>query len=170
MDIHIFWEGPFELKDMSKINNESKDYGIYQVYGHHPIYGDSVLLYIGLAVNQTFATRIAQETWNDRPDPLNTHIYIGRLAGRMKVDIDTWDELIERAEKLLIYSHKPVLNTQNTKSLKEGDFLDDRIYNWGSHRDLFPEVSTRRFISSNFEHISEDQIYDASKDTRVDNE
>jgi len=167
MDIHIFWEGPLSLDKIKEKNDKNRDYGLYQIYGHHPLYGNSVLLYIGLTQDRTFAKRIPEEKWDDRPDPNSTQIYIGRFAGRNKISQDTWNIQIEHAEKLLIYVHKPALNTQNTKSLPEIGLLDDRIYNWESHRDLFPEVSGRRLITSKFEHIGVDHIYDASVASRV---
>lgn len=162
MDIHIFWEGPFSLDQVVQVNDEDRDYGVYQIYGQHPLYGNSVLLYIGLVRSQTFGKRIPQEEWDDRPDHQNTQVYVGRLAGRNKITNDEWEKQIEHAEKLLIYAHKPVFNTQNTKSLPEEDVLGNRIYNWSSHRDLFPEVSGSRF-TSRFNHIVEEHIYDLSK-------
>ena len=51
--IHVQWDGPFTLDQLSEMNNEY-DYGVYQVYGSHPIYGSDVLLYIGKAGKLTF--------------------------------------------------------------------------------------------------------------------
>src|SRR3989338_9084325 len=167
MDIHIFWEGPITLKELAEKDDKNRDYGVYQIYGHHPLYGSDVILYIGCVKNRTFAQRIPEEKWDDRPDPNNTQIYIGRFAGRNRITQEVWDKQIEHAEKLLIYAHKPAFNTQNTKSLSESDLLECRIYNWESHRDLFPEVSGRRFVTSKFEHISTDHIYDVSDASRV---
>lgn len=162
MDIHVFWEGPFDLKQVERINNEDRDYGVYQIYGHHPLYGSSVLLYIGQAQVQTFGKRISQQEWKNRSDPDNMQVYVGRLAGRNKITSDAWNTLIEQTEKLLIYAHQPAFNTQSTKSLPEEDVLENRIYNWYSHRDLFPEVSGRRF-TSRFDHIVEDHIYEGKR-------
>lgn len=161
MDIHILWEGPFNLDQINDINNESRDYGVYQIYGHHPLYGSNVLLYIGLAQVQTFGKRISQESWkkDNVSDHKNIQVYVGRLARRNnKITNDEWNTLIEHAEKLLIYAHQPVSNTQNTKSLPEADVSAYRIYNWNSHRDLFPEVSGSRFTQ--FGHINEENIFD----------
>ena len=161
MDIHIFWEGPFSLIEVRE-KDADKDYGVYQIYGHHPLYGSNVLLYIGKAQAQTFALRISQEKWVERTDPINTQIYLGRLAGKNKISGDAWEELIQQAEQLLIYAHLPALNTQNTKSLSEEKVLGNRIFNWDSHRDLFPEVSGSRF-TSRYEHIGAEHIYDESR-------
>ena len=162
MDIHIFWEGPHSLDELVGLNDSNKDFGVYQVYGHHPLYGNSVLLYIGLTIGQTFASRVPQEQWLNRPDHGNTQIYVGRLAGKNKIAKDELEELIKRAEKLLIFAHRPAFNTQNTKSIPEEDVKNDRIYNWYSHRDLFPEVSGNRFTDK-FDHIVGEHIYNLSR-------
>ncbi len=48
---HLYWKkyswidcAANKFKDFDNTNN---DFGIYQVYGDHPIYGDDKLLYIG---------------------------------------------------------------------------------------------------------------------------
>jgi hypothetical protein len=158
VDIHIFWEGPFTLGAIKQKTDVDKDYGIYQIYGHHPLYGNGSLLYIGQAKDRPFGKRIPEENWDDRPDSENTQVYIGRLAGKNKITGEEWGELIDQAEKLLIFAHKPALNTQNTRSLPEELVLGSRVYNWGFHRDLFPEVSGNRF-TDRFNHITEDHIY-----------
>lgn len=55
--IHVHWNGPFSLEDVEQ-KDDNFDYGVYQVYGSHPIYGSDVLLYIGKASDQTFSVRI----------------------------------------------------------------------------------------------------------------
>jgi len=157
MDIHIFWEGPRKLENLNNLNNNEKDYGLYQIYGFHPLYGHSVLLYIGKADYQTFGQRISQEGWNYNEDHKNIEIYVGRLASHKSVSREEWSARIDQAEKLLIYSHAPAYNTQNTKSLPEATVLKNHIFNWESKRDLFPEISGFRY-TSRFDHISENQI------------
>lgn len=157
MDIHVFWEGPWGLDDLSKIKDETKDYGIYQIYGFHPLYGHSVLLYIGQAISQPFGVRIAQESWHLNEDQENIEIYVGRLASQKPITNDEWNNRIDQAEKLLIFAHSPAYNTQNTRSLPEAYILKNNVYNWESKRDLFPEVSGYRYTSK-FDHISENQI------------
>ena len=54
-NIRIEWDGPYGLTDIGYdeenmdykgearfLNNEYEDFGIYQVYGCHPIYGNDV--------------------------------------------------------------------------------------------------------------------------------
>ncbi|MES5869165.1 hypothetical protein [Bacillus cereus group sp. RP32] len=45
--IQILLDGPYSITDLVKLKNEEIDYGIYQIYGNHPVYGNDVLLYIG---------------------------------------------------------------------------------------------------------------------------
>ncbi|MGF7014622.1 hypothetical protein [Ornithinibacillus bavariensis] len=61
--IHIDWDGPFILAELNTITDNEIDYGIYQVYGSHNVYGSNTLLYIGKADRQTIGKRISQEQW-----------------------------------------------------------------------------------------------------------
>ena len=141
--IHIDWDGPFSIDDLPDLNDEDIDYGVYQIYGGHPVYGSSVLLYIGKAVEQTFATRIKQEEWEFNCDSGNVEIYVGRLTGS-KTPKD-WDDEIALAESLLIYSHKPALNSQNVKSAPDPKLRKVHVFNWVAFRDLMSEVSGIRW-------------------------
>ena len=50
----FFWEGPYLISQLKELSDDNRDYGIYQVYGQHSLYGNSILLYIGQANEQTF--------------------------------------------------------------------------------------------------------------------
>ncbi len=156
MEIHIFWDGAFSLEELKTLNNESRDYGLYQIYGFHPLYGKDVLLYIGKANYQTFYKRLKQEYWDYNYDPKNIKIYIGRIASKTK-DEEIWASQIDLAEKLLIYSHNPAHNTVNTKSINFEELKNTHVFNRGRYRDLFPEVSWRRW-SDKFNNLTEDYI------------
>lgn len=69
--IHIQWEGPFNFRELPSLDDAQKDYGIYQVYACHPVYGSGSLVYIGMAARQTFGRRIQQHGWGtgSEPDP-----------------------------------------------------------------------------------------------------
>ena len=58
--IHLEWEGPTPLEAVSGLR-EASDYGVYQIYGAHPVYGSNCLLYIGWAVSQHFGVRVPQQ-------------------------------------------------------------------------------------------------------------
>ena len=159
MIIHISWTGPIEIDHIKNYNDRDIDYGLYQIYGSHPIYGTDVLLYIGKAEQQTFSERIKREDW----DKNNDKIYIGRLIGNENMIImNEWNKKIEIAEKLLIYSHSPAMNAANIGSMPENFLNDIIIYNWGVHRQIFPVVSGDRW-SKKFDNIPIEEYYSMKK-------
>lgn len=146
--IHVQWEGPFSYSELSSLKNDNCDYGIYQIYASHPVYGSDVLLYIGKAERQTFGIRIAQEAWRDRNgDGDRVQIYVGRLSGHETPESEFWSEEIDLVEKLLIYSHWPAGNSQNLNNIPDEKCRNLHVLNWGNHRDLMPEVSGARWTS-----------------------
>lgn len=156
--IQIDWTGPYLLRDIGELTDVQKDYGIYQIYGKHPVYGSNVLLYIGKADIQTIGKRISQENWWDTNDSTVLTIYAGRLAGEEVPNENQWSNEIDLAEKLLIYVHKPAYNSKNLNNIPDKELQNVHILNWGSYRDLLPELSglrwTTRLDSLNYEVYS----------------
>jgi len=145
--IHIEWDGPHRVDTIQSLNGPT-DFGVYQIYGGHPVYGSTALLYIGLAVKQHFGDRIRQEEqWLYNRDAGRVEVYVGRLSGSETPDNDTWDKHILLAERLLIYAHSPPMNTQKNLAGLEPDLRFVRVLNWATHRDLLPEVSAARWTS-----------------------
>jgi len=162
-NIRIEWDGPYNISDIGyveekedyiksefnkNIDTEDSDRGIYQVYGYHPVYGDNVLLYIGKTCKQTFAKRLSQEGWEYNQDYKNIQFYVGRLFSVNEEAIpsyDEWDILIDKAERMLIYAHKPAQNSSNILSIRRGaelkEFENIRIFNYDNCRSLIPEIS-----------------------------
>lgn len=35
--IQVHWEGPYRIADLHNLKNEETDYGVYQIYGKHPV-------------------------------------------------------------------------------------------------------------------------------------
>lgn len=166
-EIRIEWEGPYSLEDIgysetkdkvnyklakAKLNDINKDFGVYQVYGHHPVYGKDVLLYIGQAAKQTFAERLSQEAWEYNQDYKNIKFYIGRLFAKKQPSLKKeWNNMIDIAEKILIYSHEPARNSSNILTIsrdesKLKEFENVRVLNYDSYRSLMPEVSGELWI------------------------
>ena len=147
--VNIYWEGPITLENIEskdKGNNSDEDYGIYQIYGTHPIYGSNVLLYIGKASQQTFATRLNQEThWWFNQDAKNVQVYLGRLIGNTPSE-DKWTDMISKAEQLLIYTHRPAHNSSNINSVQDIKVSNTHILNWGEFKNLLPEVSSMKVL------------------------
>ncbi len=154
--IHISWEGPFTLDQaIKKLDDKKVDYGVYQIYGRHPVYGRNALLYIGKASERTFSSRFKEhkDYWlgNDGRES-NTKIYVGRLCGKRTPGNKEWSNLIGIAEELLIYSHWSAGNSSGLNKIEDKNFYNIHILNWGNRRDLLPEVSGHRWTDKfNFE-------------------
>jgi hypothetical protein len=163
--IHIEWEGPIALKDIGTYTSE-EDYGVYQIYGGHPVYGSDVLLYIGRAVRQHFGVRIAQERhWSDNRDADRLAIYLGKFAAEQTPSDDVWGKQIDLAERLLIFAHSPAYNAQKSIRRIDTDLQPVHVFNWGYHRDLLPEVSGARWTSK-FGEMPKYHVFN-SEDPRV---
>jgi len=150
--IHIDWEGPFSHeRASSEFNNEKTDFGVYQLYGTHPIYGFNSLLYIGMAGEQTLSERISQHKrfFGKYWIPRARKVFVGRLMGE-RPSLSAWSEEIALAEKLLIFSHCPPMNSSglNVQITKKDREYGYHVFNWGQHGVLLPEVSAQRFSFS----------------------
>jgi hypothetical protein len=62
------------------------------------------------------------------------------------------------AEPLLIHAHNPVFNSKYVYNISEEKVGYYYLHNWNTFRDLFPEVSGKRY-SSKFENITKKDIY-----------
>ena len=142
MDIHVNWEGPLSLEEAKQLNADA-DFGLYQFYGDHPVYGQNVLLYIGKAVKQTFSSRLSQHNW-DTWIPSYLEIYVGRICTDQDISNEMWESLIDLSEKIQIYSHSPAFNTSNLNQIKSNN-PEARVMNWGMRKSLLPEVSVKRW-------------------------
>ncbi len=159
--VHIQWAGPFSWEGKQKSDrplmyksvgelNGPTDYGVYQVYGCHAIYGVDTLLYIGKASGQKFADRLPEETdlWWWHSDRQRLSVYVGRLSGWNGTPSNAeWEEHIDRAERLLILAHTPAYNAQKGIDYKDSELQEFHVLNWGCHRSLLPEVSGWRYTS-----------------------
>jgi len=149
--IHAQWEGPFPLTEANRFSDEARDYGVYQFYGPHVVYGKNALLYIGKASRQTLAKRISQEKWEYWESAQGQyHFHIGRLAGSMTPTKPEWNRQIDLVETLLIVSHSPALNRTGVESLTEAADREAKnlhVLNWGECGALLPEVSGLRWSS-----------------------
>ncbi len=150
--IHIDWSGPYTLEEVSHLNGPT-DFGVYQIYGGHPVYGSGVLLYIGLDEWQTFAQRLSQHGWcHTNQDAGRLEVHVGRLFGLTTPDCDTWNRYIRLAELLLIHAHRPAWNSQMELKSLEPELRRVHVVNWQRYRSLMPEVSGARW-SERFDHI-----------------
>jgi len=147
MHIHIQWLGPYSVDAAAELQDPLIDYGVYQVYGAHPVYGLDVLLYIGRATERCFGRRISEHTWTAlNRDASRIKIYVGRLScyGETPSD-DDWRSHIDSAERLLIAAHQPANNASGLNGKFTDHYHDMHILNWGNFRSLLPEVSGPRY-------------------------
>ena len=151
--IDIEWEGPLKAKEVADEKNRSIDYGVYQYYGDHPVYGLDVLLYIGQASAKTFGKEIRPdkfENWYQK----NIQIYLGRICLEkepVRSSDGAWDkawgDMIDRAMKLLIHASFPALNCKWIQTPLDADtYKELLILNRGKYRSLLPVVSGYRVI------------------------
>lgn len=149
--IEIMWEGPYSIEELQ--GDKGKDihtsYGLYQIYGHHPVYGSDALLYLGMSQKYTFSSRFRDEghgAWT-KMDADTVKIYIGHL-GCLVQPISTpedndWEFMIKTAESLLIYSLGPAYNSQEikeiSKEIRTGKYI---VLNHGKRKALPGTVSS----------------------------
>ena len=159
MKIHIDWQSKIKLIDSYSLKEES-DYGVYQVYGTHPVYGSNTLLYIGKAVSQKFGVRLKQHNkWFCNQDSESIVIYVGRIgSNNISKNWKHWDNMIHTAEKLLIYSHQPACNSSNINTANKIP-IETHIFNWGDHGLLLPEVSAFRYFADDEIHFPSYEIF-----------
>ena len=148
--IHIQWEGPLrwlEVMGGPFLRDTTTDFGIYQIYGRHPIYGSDVLMYIGAAVEETLGARMASDGWVLGGDPQRVTVYIGRLASDKTPDTAQWAREILLAHALLVRAHLPALNNIEWEGWPDEALQPVHVLNWGSYRDLCPELSGHRWTT-----------------------
>jgi hypothetical protein len=161
MTIKIDWKGPFRLDKQDKLCEKFsqtvydpekffKGVGLYQVYGHHPVYGSDVLLYIGITTDQSFAKRLKGRIWqDDNYDVNNIEIYLGKLIGEtQKIQTENEKKMIKNAEELLIYVHAPAKNSSKISSVNVEQVKSIYVQNYGNCRSLMPEVSGDYWLGS----------------------
>lgn len=173
-EINIWWEGPFSINNVIENNIDEKKYkvngnsiGLYQIYGSHPLYGEGVLVYIGRTKNKKgFKSRL-KNRWETEfgNDTENVQIYLGTIfSDEIELKIDEEEEMIDKAEVLLINSLKPAFNSSNIKSVKnelaEENYI---VYNHENYRNLYPIVDSKYFWREFKNYIVVDKLYEELK-------
>lgn len=94
--VHLQWDGPITWEEKAKLAS-AIDYGVYQIYGYHPVHGVDSLLYIGKASRQSFAVRLSQQVdWIYDADFGRLNIYVGRCSGWDRTpSIPLWERQID---------------------------------------------------------------------------
>lgn len=127
--IAIFWDGPFTFKQVITFRNDGgiapkwdgQDYGLYQVYAEHILNGPNTLVYIGKAVEQTFAQRFRQHGKEWLAQEKDVKIFLGRINDGRNYSVNdswkSWKHDVGMAEEVLIYKYTP-----NYNSSEKGDY------------------------------------------------
>lgn len=146
--IQVEWDGPFLYEtDCAKFQNDETDYGLYQIYGTHSIFGSDSLLYIGKAQEQKLANRLSQHKHWLEKEHGKIEVYVGRLGGgSSEIEDAQWSREINVAERLLIYNCAPPYNTTNLSDFgnigNTVDIIGTIVVNYGIRHRLPFEVST----------------------------
>lgn len=146
----VEWSGPYSYDEIIH-NTKKKNYdvtpdnfGLYQIYGAHPLYGNGVLIYIGKTI-KPFSKRLkGRGIILHNIDSENIQIYLGRVFNDNTAKNDNVHGDILRAESLLIHYHRPAHNSSNINTLQYAN-EDIRVINIGCYRDLHIEISTKAF-------------------------
>ena len=140
--IKIEWEGPFCLDYVIDELNRKDDYGLYQIYGTHIIFGPDSgadnLLNIGMTgPYSTFSKRLKQKKadwiWYNLEHGGEISIYIARRPSMSEKEI----KLVEALE---IYWHSPPYNGEHIDSIDNYRESPLQIVNKGSRFKLLERI------------------------------
>ena len=159
-EIRVKWEGPLKLRAVIEKKNDAgkypdwdgNDYGLYQIYGRHVLYGTNTLLYVGLATEQTFSQRLFEHSreWleSDQYDG-DREIYLGRIyeprRHSKKENWLSWKQDVQLAEKILIYKYFPNYNSEGLTTEPDlSPHKNVRLIHMGERNRLKPEDEVPR--------------------------
>ncbi len=145
----VCWEGPYTSETIKvELSEHQSQYALYSVYGSHPVYGNNVLLYVGMTKRGVLKRLAEHDYWMDEERYGLSQIYVASIG-----EFNSWEEsneiekfdlpdtkVIEQIEQLLIYSNQPVHNIKSKRSVKVSKGL--RVFNTNNYGSLLPEVST----------------------------
>ncbi|MBK8255019.1 MAG: hypothetical protein IPK82_20465 [Polyangiaceae bacterium] len=152
-DVH--WEIVGNLGDLKSFS-VTEQHVLYQLCGHHSLYGPSQLLYIGRSEEIQHRLESHSKSWAAGESDV-VHVRAATVGV-----FSTWEQwvadkrprydqridvrLVAAIEILLIYAHQPAYNSQSLATAPDPlDGVHLRIFNTGKYAPLLPEVSTRRY-------------------------
>lgn len=141
--VRIEWDKAQSLDEALSSNlTTTEDYGLYQVYGNHVVFGPSSLLYVGRNTEQTFKNRLDQHRYWLKHEQ-DVSIRVGRIRkGDFEHDAaewKDWTELVKDVEALTIFWHSPPYNSSGITRYKGGKL---HVQNWAHRGRLLPEYSS----------------------------
>ena len=138
--VSVEWEGSLTIDEVLEMKNRNRDFGLYQIYGRHIIFGLNSLLYVG-KTNETFSQRFRSEHVVWLADEESVFIHVGRIN---KEDYKEREQVKvhKDVEALTIYWHSPPYNSSNIGSYN-GQRL--RVVNLGKRGSLDTECSSKHY-------------------------
>ena len=162
--LKIYWQGPYTLEEcVQRFSDYKTDYGIYQIYGNHPVNGVNNLLYIGKSDQRPFCVRFLEHKndWIDK-ESSDVEIYVGRFYDTVLPNNELptnqeWSNYIDACEKMLIYHCQPSYNVR--EKYLSPVFADEEyiLLNIGKRHRLPAEIST--YFLKNFGILNPDNIW-----------
>lgn len=135
MIVRISWQGPFRwpsgLDDTDEAAHALSSPGLYQVYGHHVVFGPSSLLYVGMTDTKLRTRLKRHREWLRHEGDVT--IRLGLLDSTADI------ALLRRIESLTIWWHSPPYNSQNIWRHNQQALW---IQNLGARGSLQPEYTT----------------------------
>ena len=125
------------------LDDEDEDCGLYQIYGHHIIFEEGSLLYIGMTTS-TFSQRFAEHiVWLKEEE--DVFIHVGRIVSEDYAHDppywSDWQKVLKDTEALTIYWHSPPYNSDHIQRYNRQPL---KVVNLGKRGSLEEE-----YISSN---------------------
>ena len=139
--VSIDWEGPFLFAEACKKFGEH-DAGLYQIYGHHPVFGFDALYYVGMTEWDRFGSRLAShwEEWGQWLSDATVRLgYLNDAYYRHDDDWKEWAELLKHAEALTIYLHSPPGNSESIGAYTGPPLV---VYNWRQRGSLLMQYAS----------------------------
>ena len=136
--VRVEWEGPFPIEETKQIGGR----GLYQIYGHHFIYGSGILLYIGQTTKQTLGERVTQQyadwklgtPWYQED---NDEVFV--RVGRIDYSGEDFEKVLKDVEAYEIFCHSPPYNGEHISSYRCHNLI---VVNEGEKGDLCKRLST----------------------------
>ena len=146
--VMVEWDGPRSIDEVFELDDEDQDFGIYQIYGTHIIFGKKALLYIGQTYKRetarTFSQRFYEHVgWLREEEDVSIHVgRIVKVDQTLKRDISAHDlrKIIKDTEALTIKWHSPPYNSANIETYN-GQRLE--VVNQGKYGSLEDRYKSR---------------------------
>lgn len=117
---------------------------LYQLYGYHILYGDSVLLYIGRTMD--YCRREGQHARSWTKYEQNVSVYLAPLTTEC-TDQSHIDTLLADVERLLVFTHSPAYNSRLLSWVPTLYAHKNLVVrNYGRKMSLLPEISLSHWV------------------------